>query len=134
MKMSVNELATATFETLLESLKSLTALLQRDEDASGDIRRAVYNIEHELLRRLNGWKDIALFVSDCEAATLENIPKSTSKHEQARHAHICADVGTMLKCGMLVNHRISSQPEVEKRLADAVAKYERTLVEKKASK
>jgi hypothetical protein len=43
------------------------------------------------------WKFIAAYLASCHAATLESMPKSTSKRERKRQTSICAKAAAYLR-------------------------------------
>ena len=69
----------------------------------------------------DGWKEIAIWLADCEAATCAELAlkKSASKSEKRRHALICERASAMLRIGAFMG-RPSRQDSVLERLDNAV--------------
>jgi hypothetical protein len=111
---------------LVAAINSQRDLLPNEKTAKDDADE-LWSIKFELLRRLNGWKDIALHLGDVLAANAECVPKSTSKRERERLAHICEDTLLMYQVGDVVGHRKSEESWVKERLASNAAKIRKEL-------
>jgi hypothetical protein len=68
---------------------------------------------------LEDWRDLALFLADCEAATAYHAltTKSVSKSERRRHLSICEKAEYMLEHGVFIGRR-RPQAEVWARLKE----------------
>lgn len=68
------------------------------------------------------WKDIALYLASCHAATAEydGHLKTTSKSRRKRYRDICATALQAISAGTLVDARPQSEQDVVQRLQDAI--------------
>lgn len=85
----------------------------------------LHDLRWELKRRMESWREFALYLADCEAATAYDFAerKSSSKYETRRHASICKTILDGLKAGgMLINRRPSDKDGVMLRLGNVVTK------------
>ena len=73
------------------------------------------------MRTPDEWKEIAIWLADCEAATCAELAlkKSASKSEKRRHALICERAGAMLRIGAFMG-RPSRHESVLERMDNAV--------------
>lgn len=51
----------------------------------------------ELLKEVVALRNVAAFLASCQAATLEGLPKSTSKSQTQRHLSICLTAAKALQ-------------------------------------
>ena len=51
----------------------------------------------DLLRELTAFRAGAAFLASCQGATLEGLPKSTSKSQRARHITICTTAAQIMR-------------------------------------
>lgn len=58
----------------------------------------------ELQQEAARWKWIACYLADCHAATLEEMPKATSKSERVRQTEICIKAQHGLLGEVMFNH------------------------------
>lgn len=68
------------------------------------------------------WKDIALYLASCHAATAEydGHLKGTSKSRRNRYRDICTTALRAISSGTLVDARPQSEQDVVRRLQDAI--------------
>lgn len=52
---------------------------------------------NEQEQEVQRWKRIAAYLASCHAATLEGLPKRTSKRERDRYVSICTKSASMLR-------------------------------------
>lgn len=50
----------------------------------------------QLLKAVDTYQAATAFLADCQAATAESLPKSTSKSARTRHASICRKAAALL--------------------------------------
>jgi len=78
----------------------------------------------------NYWKEIALYLADCHAATAyyELSKRSTSKSERERQISLCKLAHESIKNGYIAGKRISSEENVLERLNNIIETFEHPAV------
>lgn len=51
----------------------------------------------DLLKELEHFRGALSYLASCQAATLESLPKSSSKSQRGRHVHLCEAAAKMLE-------------------------------------
>ncbi len=81
------------------------------------------NEVRDLLQRMDSLQKGLAYLASCQAATLEGLPKSTSKSARSRHANLCRMAAEFLD-GNLMSLRYPTDPEhAKERCLEAVKDY-----------
>lgn len=74
----------------------------------------------DLLQRVDSLQKGLAYLASCQAATLEGLPKSTSKSARSRHVNLCKMAAEFLD-GNLMSLRYPTEPEhAKKRCLEAI--------------